>query len=49
MVSLKVLIVDDSAFMRKIISDILNQDAHLTVVGTAKTVLMPSKNTNTSP
>jgi two-component system, chemotaxis family, protein-glutamate methylesterase/glutaminase len=36
MVSLKVLIVDDSAFMRKIISDILNQDRNLTVVGTAK-------------
>jgi len=35
-VSLKVLIVDDSAFMRKIISDILNQDRQITVGGTAK-------------
>lgn len=33
--SLKVLVVDDSAFMRKMISDILNQDHRLTVVGTA--------------
>ncbi len=47
MVSLKVLIVDDSAFMRKIISDILNQDAHLTVVGTAKNGLDAIKKTQT--
>jgi len=35
-VSLKVLVVDDSAFMRKVISDILNQDARIEVVGIAK-------------
>jgi two-component system, chemotaxis family, protein-glutamate methylesterase/glutaminase len=35
-VSLEVLIVDDSAFMRKVISDILSQDNQISVVGTAK-------------
>jgi two-component system chemotaxis response regulator CheB len=33
--SIKVLVVDDSAFMRKIISDIINSDPELTVIGTA--------------
>jgi len=33
---MKVLIVDDSAFMRKVISDILNDAAAIEVVGTAK-------------
>lgn len=33
---IKVLIVDDSAFMRKIISDILNDSNKITVCGTAK-------------
>ncbi|KAB3531363.1 protein-glutamate methylesterase/protein-glutamine glutaminase [Alkaliphilus serpentinus] len=33
---IKVLIVDDSAFMRKILSDIINADKHLTVIGTAR-------------
>ncbi|MBS4539867.1 chemotaxis response regulator protein-glutamate methylesterase [Clostridium sp. D2Q-11] len=32
----KVFIVDDSAFMRKIISDIVNQDSELTVIDTAR-------------
>lgn len=32
---MRVLVVDDSAFMRKIISDIINSDPELTVVGTA--------------
>jgi two-component system chemotaxis response regulator CheB len=32
----KVLVVDDSAFMRKIISDIIDEDIHLNVVGTAR-------------
>ncbi len=32
----KVLVVDDSAFMRKMISDIINQSSSLTVVGTAR-------------
>ena len=33
--TLKVLVVDDSAFMRKIISNMINSDPQLTVVGTA--------------
>ncbi|WP_069649588.1 protein-glutamate methylesterase/protein-glutamine glutaminase [Caloranaerobacter ferrireducens] len=33
---IKVLVVDDSAFMRKIISDILSSDETIEVVGTAK-------------
>lgn len=33
--SIKVLVVDDSYFMRKVISDILETDPQLTVVGTA--------------
>ncbi|WP_304654201.1 response regulator [Halobacillus shinanisalinarum] len=32
----KVLIVDDSAFMRKVLSDIVNKDYRLEVVGTAR-------------
>ena len=32
----KVLVVDDSSFMRKIISDILSSDPHIEVVGTAR-------------
>ena len=32
---MRVLVVDDSAFMRKIISDMINSDPELTVVGTA--------------
>lgn len=32
----KVLVVDDSAFMRKIISDFINSDSRLEVVGTAR-------------
>ena len=34
--SLKVLVVDDSAFMRKVISDILNQEKNIDVIDTAK-------------
>ncbi len=34
--SLNVLVVDDSAFMRKVISDILKQDPQISVIGTAK-------------
>jgi two-component system chemotaxis response regulator CheB len=33
---MKVLVVDDSAFMRKIISDMINSDPQLNVVGTAR-------------
>jgi len=33
---IKVLVVDDSAFMRKVISDMLSQDDEIEVVGTAK-------------
>ena len=33
---ISVLVVDDSAFMRKVISDILSSDAEIEVVGTAK-------------
>lgn len=33
---IRVLVVDDSAFMRKVISDILNSDPEIEVVGTAK-------------
>lgn len=43
--SLKVLVVDDSAFMRKMISDILGQDRQITVVGTAKNGLEAIKKT----
>ena len=32
----KVLVVDDSSFMRRIISDILSSDPHIEVVGTAR-------------
>jgi two-component system chemotaxis response regulator CheB len=33
---IKVLVVDDSAFMRKVISDILSSDSNIEVVGTAR-------------
>ncbi|NPA63158.1 MAG: chemotaxis response regulator protein-glutamate methylesterase [Methanococci archaeon] len=33
---IRVLVVDDSAFMRKVISDILNSDPEIEVIGTAK-------------
>lgn len=33
---IKVLVVDDSAFMRKVIADIINSDADLEVIGKAK-------------
>ena len=33
---IRVLIVDDSAFMRKVISDILQSDPYIEVVGTAR-------------
>ncbi len=33
---MRVLVVDDSAFMRKVITDILNSDPELNVVGTAR-------------
>lgn len=33
---IKVLIVDDSAFMRKILSDILEKSDKITVIGKAK-------------
>lgn len=36
MAKIKVLIVDDSAFMRKILTDIMTEDSRLEVVGTAK-------------
>jgi two-component system chemotaxis response regulator CheB len=33
---IKILVVDDSAFMRRVISDIINSDYRFTVIGTAK-------------
>lgn len=36
MAKIKILVVDDSAFMRKVIKDILETDPNLEVVGTAK-------------
>ncbi|MGP7817485.1 protein-glutamate methylesterase/protein-glutamine glutaminase [Niallia sp. 01092] len=36
MEKIKVLIVDDSAFMRKLIADFLSEDSRITVVGTAR-------------
>ncbi|MGF7185992.1 two-component system chemotaxis response regulator CheB [Desulfitispora alkaliphila] len=36
MVKIKVLVVDDSAFMRQIISDIINKDDELEVIGIAR-------------
>lgn len=36
MLKIKVLVVDDSMFMRKLISDLINQDPMLQVVGTAR-------------
>ncbi len=34
--TIQVLVVDDSAFMRKVISDMLNQDPRIHVIGTAR-------------
>lgn len=36
MSKIKVLIVDDSAFMRKLIQDFLTEDPRMTVVGSAR-------------
>ncbi|MGZ9584618.1 protein-glutamate methylesterase/protein-glutamine glutaminase [Paenibacillus marinisediminis] len=36
MTSKKILVVDDSAFMRKIISDLISQDPNFTIAGTAQ-------------
>ncbi len=36
MLSIKVLVVDDSAFMRKVISEIINEEPDLTVAATAR-------------
>lgn len=36
MAKTKVLVVDDSAFMRKVISDMISEDASLEVIGTAR-------------
>lgn len=36
MTKIRVLVVDDSAFMRKVISDIINKDTELELVGTAR-------------
>ena len=36
MANLRVLVVDDSLFMRRMISDLLQQDAELEVIGAAK-------------
>lgn len=36
MAKTKVLVVDDSAFMRKVISDMIAEDASLEVIGTAR-------------
>ena len=36
MSKINILVVDDSSFMRKVITDILESDAQLKVVGTAK-------------
>jgi two-component system chemotaxis response regulator CheB len=36
MAKLRVLVVDDSMFMRRMISDLLNQDAEIEVIGAAK-------------
>jgi len=33
---ISVLVADDSAFMRKVLSDILNSDEDIEVIGTAK-------------
>jgi len=43
MASIRVLVVDDSAFMRKVISDIVNQDPHLEVVGQPEMARMPCR------
>lgn len=36
MKNIRVLVVDDSAFMRKVLTDIINAEAHMEVAGTAK-------------
>ena len=36
MEKIKVLIVDDSAFMRKLISEFLSEDKRIEVIGTAR-------------
>lgn len=36
MKGIRVLVIDDSAFMRKMISDILNKDPRISVIGTAR-------------
>ncbi|KGX88619.1 protein-glutamate methylesterase/protein-glutamine glutaminase [Pontibacillus marinus] len=36
MKGIRVLVIDDSAFMRKMITDILDEDSRLTVIGTAR-------------
>ena len=36
MSKIRVLVVDDSAFMRKVISDIINKDNDLELIGTAR-------------
>jgi len=36
MAAIKVLVVDDSAFMRRVISDIINSDSTMHVIGTAR-------------
>ena len=36
MEKVKVLVIDDSAFMRKLISDFLSEDSRITVIGTAR-------------
>ena len=34
--TIRVLVVDDSSFMRKVISDILSSDSRIEVIGTAR-------------
>lgn len=36
MEKIKVLVIDDSAFMRKLITDFLSEDSRITVIGTAR-------------
>lgn len=44
--AIRVLVVDDSAFMRKVISEILNEQEDIEVVGTARNGLDALKNSN---